>query len=173
MHVWWPCASLKRFLQIFERSSALRRIYYVSAHLPRAEELRAVIKQKGFRVKTLAVHVGLDVRTLERRFAEQFHTTPKRWIVRERMCFASPLLAEGLSNKEVAASLGYTCEANFCRDFKRHFGCAPQKFARNHRLTTTRSRFDKELSRSDNRLELLGLWKSQTLEPADHQDQSP
>jgi AraC-like DNA-binding protein len=102
----------------------------MSAHLPRTDELRGVIRQKGFRVKTLALHAGLDVRTLERRFSEQYRTTPKGWIIRERMSFAPPLLAEGLSNKQVAASLSYTCESNFCRDFKRYYGCAPQEFAR-------------------------------------------
>jgi len=81
-------------------------------------------------VKALAVHLGLEVRTLERRFGEQFRTTPKAWMMRERMGLALPLLAEGCSNKQVAASLSYTCESNFCRDFKRHFGCAPQEFAR-------------------------------------------
>lgn len=100
----------------------------------RPNELRIVIKQKGFSVKTLAVHVGLSVRMLERRFCEQFRMTPKAWIMRERMSFAPPLLAEGLSNKEIAASLNYSCESNFCRDFKRYFGCSPQEFARNSRV---------------------------------------
>jgi len=126
----------------------------VSAHLPRADELRVVIRQKGFRVKALAVHVGLDVRTLERRFGEQFHTTPKAWITRERMGLAPPLLAKGFSNKEVAASLNYTCESNFCRDFKRRFGCAPQEFARVQDGALRVSRFDKELSRFDKWAEL-------------------
>lgn len=80
------------------------------------------------------MHVGLDVRTLERRFNEQFRTTPKGWIIRERMSLAPPLLVEGHSNKQVAAFLSYTCESNFCRDFKRYFGCAPQEFARIHGL---------------------------------------
>ena len=80
-------------------------------------------------MKALAVHAGLDVRTLERRFHEQFHSTPKAWITHERMSFAPPLLADGLSNKEVAGSLSYTCESNFCRDFKRYFGRTPQEFA--------------------------------------------
>ena len=102
----------------------------MSAHLLKTDELRIAISQKGFCVKTLAVHVGLDVRTLERRFSGQFHTTPKAWIMRERMSFAPPLLTKGLSNKQVAASLNYTCESNFCRDFKRSFGCTPQEFAR-------------------------------------------
>jgi len=95
-----------------------------------AEELRFIIRQNGFSVKVLAVHLRVEVRTLERRFREQFRTTPKSWIMRERMDFAPPLLAEGLSNKEVAASLSYTCESNFCRDFKQCYGCAPQKFER-------------------------------------------
>ena len=106
----------------------------MNGHLPGTDELRFVIRQKGFRVKVLAVHVGLDVRTLERRFGDQFHITPKTWIMRERMSFAPPLLAEGLSNKQIAASLSYSCESNFCRDFKRYFGCAPQEFARLHRF---------------------------------------
>jgi AraC-like DNA-binding protein len=105
----------------------------MTAHLPRTDELRVVIRQKGFRVKALAVHTGMDVRTLERRFVEQFRTTPKAWIMRERMSFAPPLLADGLSNKQVAASLSYTCESNFCRDFKRYFGSAPQEFVRAYR----------------------------------------
>jgi AraC-like DNA-binding protein len=114
-----------------------------------------VIRQKGFRVKELAVHVGMDVRTLERRFGEQFHTTPKAWIMRERMSFAPPLLADGLSNKQVAASLSYTCESNFCRDFKRYFGRAPQEFVRSEGFAPAMSRFDKELSPFDKRAELL------------------
>ena len=101
----------------------------MSAHLLRTDDLRIIIRQKGFSVKVLAVHIGLGVRTLERRFGGQFKTTPKAWIMRERMRFVPSLLAEGLSNKQVAASLSYTCESNFCRDFKRYYGCAPQEFA--------------------------------------------
>lgn len=100
------------------------------------EELRVIVREKGFSVKVLAIQIGLDVRTLERRFREQLRTTPKAWIMRERMSFAPPLLAEGLSNKQVAASLSYTCESNFCRDFKRSFGYAPQGLARIQRLST-------------------------------------
>jgi AraC-like DNA-binding protein len=102
----------------------------MNAHLPRKDDLRIIIRQNGFSVNVLAVHVGLAVRTLERRFGEQFRTTPKAWIIEERMSLAPPLLAEGFSNKQVAASLRYTCESNFCRDFKRYFGTAPQEFAR-------------------------------------------
>jgi|GEM_PF-1866720 len=128
----------------------------MSAPRLKPDELRLVIGQTGFCVQALAVNVGLDVRTLERRFGQQFHTTPKTWIMRERMSFAPPLLADGLSNKQVAASLSYTCESNFCRDFKRHFGRAPQEFARTSRMVPFVSHFDKELSRSDKSAYLLG-----------------
>ena len=129
----------------------------MSALRLKPDELRVVIGQTGFCVQALAVNVGLNVRTLERRFGQQFHTTPKTWIMRERMSFAPPLLAEGLSNKQVAASLSYTCESNFCRDFKRHFGCAPQEFARTSaRSFPLVSHFDKELSRSDKSAHSLG-----------------
>ncbi len=83
-------------------------------------------------MKILAVQIGLGVRTLERCFGKQFCLAPKAWITRERMSLALQFLAEGLSNKQVAANLSYTCESNFCRDFKRCFGCAPQTFVRTH-----------------------------------------
>ena len=94
------------------------------------DELRVIVWRKGFSVKDMAMHIGMDVRTLERRFREQYHTRPKTWIMRERMGRAPTLLAARLSNKQVAASLHYAYESNFCRDFKRCFGCAPQEFAR-------------------------------------------
>ena len=102
----------------------------MSAERLKLEDLLSVVRQKRFRVRTLALQIGLDVRTLQRRFGEQFRTTPKAWLIRERMTLALPLLAEGFSNKQVAASLSYTCESNFCRDFKRYFGSAPQEFVR-------------------------------------------
>jgi AraC-like DNA-binding protein len=102
----------------------------VGGHLLNNERLRIAVVQQGFSVKTLAFKLGLEVRTLQRRFRAELRTTPKIWIMRERMLLAPPLLREGLGNKQVADRLSYSCESNFCRDFKRYYGCAPQKFAR-------------------------------------------
>jgi len=102
-------------------------------HSLNTDRLRVVL-QKGFSVKAMAFHLGLDIRTLERRFRTQWRTTPKIWLMRQRMLLAPSLLREGLANKQVAARLNYSCESNFCRDFKRHYGCAPQKFVRSHFL---------------------------------------
>jgi AraC-like DNA-binding protein len=127
----------EKVLTFFERSNSCPRIHDVGAPLFRTDELRVAIKLQGYCVKILAERVGVDVRTLERRFNKQFRMTPKRWIMRERMNFAAPLLAEGLSNKEVAASLGYSHESNFCRDFKKAYSSAPQKFARSNRFVSS------------------------------------
>jgi transcriptional regulator GlxA family with amidase domain len=87
----------------------------VVLQLPKLDELRVALRVNGFRVKALAIHVGLDVRTLERRFGEQFHITPKEWIMYERINFAPTLLAKGLSNKQVAASQIFAGTSNVTR----------------------------------------------------------
>ena len=127
---------------------------WVRTHILKTDDLRIVIRQNGFAVKVLAAHLGLSVRTFERHFREQFRMTPKAWIMRERMSLAPPLLADGLSNKQVAAFLSYNYESNFCRDFKRCFGCAPQKLARNFQSVPLLSYSDKESSGFDKRAEL-------------------
>src|SRR5258705_5915584 len=132
---------LQRLFRFLRDCACLGRIANVGAYSLKPEQLRIVVKQRGFSVKRLAVEVGLDVRTLERRFREQFRTTPKAWIMEERMNLAPPLLAEGLSNQQVAASLSYSCEANSCLDFKRRFGYAPQKFAHARRFGPDRAAF--------------------------------
>lgn len=102
----------------------------MSAHILQADELRRATRETGFRVKPLAEQIGLDVRTLERRFGDQLLTTPSDWIRRERITTALPLLAAGLSNKQIADRIGYTYSTNFGRDFKRVFGCTPRKYLR-------------------------------------------
>ena len=97
----------------------------MDAYSLKTDEIRMIVKQQGFRVEVLAAHLGLGVRTLERRFRDQLRATPKAWLIHERMSLALPLLAEGLPNKQVAAVLHYTCESNFSRDFKRYFGYTP------------------------------------------------
>jgi two-component system invasion response regulator UvrY len=126
-------------------------LFKMNQRLLRMDELQTIVRQKGFRVEVLAAHVGMGVRTLQRQFQHQCHTTPKHWVMLERMRSAPPLLAEGLLNKQVAAALGYTCESNFCRDFKRYFGCTPQEFAHSPSPLLMVSRFDKELSHFDKR----------------------
>jgi len=121
----------------------------MNGRLPTAEELRLIVKQNGYCVSKLAVFIGLHVRTFERRFFEQFRSTPKAWILRERMELAAPLLIQGFSSKQVATSLEYSCVSNFCRDFKRHFGRPPKEFVLARQEDGVVSEFDKQLSQID------------------------
>ena len=119
----------------------------MSAQCLSTNQLRIAIKERHFRVEDLAAHIGVEVRTLERRFGEQLHMTPKAWINTERMTAAVRLLTEGLSNKEVAFHLSYQHESSFCREFKRHFGCGPRLFVR-RRITDRRAEGMSRLARS-------------------------
>jgi len=103
-------------------------------------------RTKGYNVKVLAIHTGVDVRTLERRFREQCATTPKHWIMVQRMKSAMPFLATGLGNKEVAASLGYTCESNFAATSNDTLAARRRSSHAVQGLVAGMSLFDKELS---------------------------
>ena len=133
----------------------------MNGRLPAAAELGSIVKKNGYRVDKLAVSIGFHVRTFERLFFEQFKITPKVWILREKMKSAAPLLIQGLSSKQVAASLEYTCVTNFCRDFKRHFGRAPKEFVVMERARRALSEFDKQLSQIDKK---RGLHTTSNLE---------
>ena len=66
-----------------------------------------------------------SLRSLERFFAKQFKRTPGQW-TRELGCgLARQLVAEGWSNKAVAAELGFTDEALSCHQFKRTSSTRP------------------------------------------------
>jgi len=73
-------AAPKIFFRVGERSKRVVRIVCGRAHFFHADELRVVIGQRGFCVKGLAAHLGIEVRPLERRFIPslnpQLSTTP-------------------------------------------------------------------------------------------------
>jgi hypothetical protein len=86
-----PCK--KDFCKFLIDRGCFERIYDVSAHLLRRDELRVVITQNGFHVKSLAALSRGDMRTLEWCFGEQFRMTPKAWI--SGIAFAKPIQDSG------------------------------------------------------------------------------
>ena len=85
-----------------------------------------------YRVRTLAGHVHVTRRTLERIFAAVTGHSPRHWLNRERLQAARRLLLSYRSVKDVAYSLGYPAPSQFCRDFRGEFGMTPSNFARQH-----------------------------------------
>ena len=84
------------------------------------------------RVEDAARLVGLDVRTLQRRFRKWVGVSPKWVIQRYRMHEAAESLKEPEppALAELAMRLGYYDQAHFSREFKAVVGTAPREFMR-------------------------------------------
>lgn len=83
------------------------------------------------RVDDLAALAGLDVRTLQRRFARYVGVSPK-WVLRRyRLHEAAERLkaAPDTSLARLAAELGYADQPHFARDFRAVVGRSPAQFA--------------------------------------------
>jgi len=79
----------------------------------------------------LAERLALSPRTLARRFSEELHTSPGRWIQDRRLKTARELL-EGtkLSISEICYRAGYQDVASFSRLFAEMTGLPPGEYRR-------------------------------------------
>lgn len=105
----------------------------MSARLSDPAHLRRAASEAGFSVKKFARALGVEVRTLERRFVARFGCSPDEWLSRERMAEAASLLQQGFNTKEVAAEVAYQHTSSFFREFRRRLGCTPSEFVANRR----------------------------------------
>ena len=82
-----------------------------------------------YRVSHLAAALGVDPRTLERRFQDQLRVSPEQAMEKYRLARALQLLQQGqLSIKEVSDELGFSVTSTFCRAFKKWLGMTPVGF---------------------------------------------
>jgi AraC-like DNA-binding protein len=93
------------------------------------------------RVEDAAARMGLDVRTLQRRFRKLVGVSPKWVIQRYRMHEAAEALKQASPPPlaELAVRLGYYDQAHFSREFKAVVGSAPSVFAASARAGMTGS----------------------------------
>nr|WP_221380725.1 AraC family transcriptional regulator [Actinoplanes polyasparticus] len=81
----------------------------------------------------LAQHAMVSASALNAAFGRAFGTGPHRYLKRMRLNRAAHLLAAGGHNvDETAHHVGYASTSHFIKDFKRHFGATPRKFANAH-----------------------------------------
>lgn len=121
-----------------------RRIRLVEAFLrsrsapvdPRAVEVAQLVYAASehrdiLKVEDLAARSGLTIRALQRLFARYVGVSPKWVIQRYRLHEAAAQLAsaDGVSQADLAASLGYSDQAHFVRDFKAMVGTPPARYA--------------------------------------------
>ena len=83
------------------------------------------------RVEDLASRTGIEVRSLQRLFAEHVGLTPKQVIRRYRLLEAAEAASAGAPGSwaDVALRLGFTDQAHLTRDFTAAFGVPPARYA--------------------------------------------
>jgi AraC-like DNA-binding protein len=99
------------------------------------------------RLATIARELGVEMRTLERIFFEEFHQTMVECQVLTRLAFSRSLLSIFPPTKigAVAALLGYNAVQDFNRFFKKHMNESPSEWSRKER-----ARIASEIKHSSN-----------------------
>lgn len=97
-----------------------------------AQETRRLVRKhlhQFCNVKSLSAQLGVSREHLSRVFKEQTAQTPYQYLQRQKMLEACRLLKETrLTQKEIAAKMGYNVPAHFTRAFKRIMRLAPRRF---------------------------------------------
>jgi AraC-like DNA-binding protein len=73
---------------------------------------------------------GLGQSQLRRLFRKHLRTSPRQWLIRERLMHAQSLLVDGRTLAEVAERCGFCDAYHFSREFKRSIGVAPSSWRR-------------------------------------------
>ncbi len=100
---------------------------------PLRDRLEALARKqlKTLDLALLGAQLGLSPRTLARRFADELHTTPGRWIQDQRLEAAKTLLeSTRLGIAEICYQVGYQDAASFSRLFNRTVGLPPGEYRR-------------------------------------------
>jgi len=85
-------------------------------------------------VDVLAAHLGISPRTLARRFAERFGTSPGAWLLARRVAAARTLLEEtDLTVEAIADRVGLSSAVNLRRRFRDRVGTTPGGYRRTFR----------------------------------------
>src|SRR5262245_49617417 len=137
----------------------------MSAHLPRTDELRGAIRNKGFRVKTLALHAGLEVRTLQRHFqrAIPYDTQGVDYARTNELCAAAPFRGPFQQTKSLRPS-ATPANQTFAATSNDTIAARHRSSRASTRPFPLVSRFDKELSHFDKSAELSSEGASGILE---------
>jgi transcriptional regulator GlxA family with amidase domain len=101
----------------------------MSERLLRVEDWETLARAACFQPTAMSALCAVSLRQMQRFFARHFNATPSSWSRQLRCRLARELVAEGWSNKAVAATLGFGNESHLCHEFKKFYGAPPQTFA--------------------------------------------
>jgi len=114
----------------------LRTLPVLPLHLPmpgdaRLQQICSHLQSQLDDTSTLAdwaERLGVDVKTIQRRFSAETGMTFGQWRQQARLLRALELLAGGEKVVDVALQLGYDSPSAFATMFKRQFGLTPSQF---------------------------------------------
>lgn len=80
-------------------------------------------------LEELSFLCNMSLSTFKRKFAEMYHTTPKKFFIQRKMERALNMLKQQKLPSEIYYLLGYENLSSFSVEFKKHFGVSPKHFA--------------------------------------------
>ncbi|WP_247234067.1 AraC family transcriptional regulator [Telluribacter sp. SYSU D00476] len=92
----------------------------------RIRQVIAANVDKGLSSDELAFLCNMSVSTFKRHFTHMFNTSPRKYLIEQRMQRAWQLLMMGRRASEIYAELGYENLSSFSTEFKKHFGLSPK-----------------------------------------------
>lgn len=106
--------SLKRIKAITKQPTIVRATEYINAHI--TERLN---------IDDVATELFISRSHMYHLFVKHLNTTPKKYIVSQKLLLAQRDLRLGYKPIEVCARCGFSDYSTFYRDYKEHFGYAP------------------------------------------------
>ena len=85
-------------------------------------------KYKNLNTEELAFLCNMSLSTFKRKFSELYHTSPKQYMIAEKMKKAEKRLKHRKKPSEIYFELGYENLSSFSTQFKKHFGISPSVY---------------------------------------------
>lgn len=94
------------------------------------EDAIFALAQPGSTVKSVATHIGVSVRTMQRQFSQRGLPAPDYWRLLARARRAAGLLKPEIQLADIADRAGFSDQAHMTREFLRWFDLTPNELRR-------------------------------------------
>jgi len=118
LHLLSETESFALTLQSSEQSKQKRAI----------DELMVKHYDKNISISEFASLSGRSLSSFNREFKRKHHTTPKKWLIQQRIHKAHHLLQDGKSVTESAFEIGYMNVSHFIKAYKEIYGKTPKQY---------------------------------------------
>ncbi|MED7789692.1 helix-turn-helix transcriptional regulator [Francisella sp. 19X1-34] len=115
---------------------------YYKLSIPNNKTIKAIYEyiindlSKPLLHQQVANKFAMSSKTLSRLFQKNIGMTFNKWKQQIKILEAISLLSEGVNNKQIVETLGYSCDSEFIRQFKKVIGKTPKQF-KNSKINDT------------------------------------